>query len=94
MCLFGFSRGDYAARVLAGFIHAFGLTAGCHLFSPERPGLHSGRCADPYLAQGAQGCAFLLSTEPTRRPSFRSLAAWFISCDQAVKPLIRLLPSL
>ncbi|EJL57324.1 MULTISPECIES: DUF2235 domain-containing protein [unclassified Rhizobium] len=29
--IFGFSRGAYSARVLAGFIHAFGLTSRYHL---------------------------------------------------------------
>ncbi len=29
--LFGFSRGAYSARVLAGFIHGFGLTTKVHL---------------------------------------------------------------
>lgn len=29
--IFGFSRGAYSARVLAGFIHAFGLTSKIHL---------------------------------------------------------------
>ncbi|SIQ25173.1 Uncharacterized protein, PA2063/DUF2235 family [Rhizobium sp. RU20A] len=29
--IFGFSRGAYSARVLAGFIHAFGLTTRVHL---------------------------------------------------------------
>ncbi|WP_117193711.1 T6SS phospholipase effector Tle1-like catalytic domain-containing protein [Rhizobium terrae] len=57
--LFGFSRGAYTARVLAGFIHAFGLVSRHHLNLvdyayrtykdiPEQPSAATGDDASPF----------------------------------------------